>query len=46
MLRFRLRKMVPFDVEHAGLSYQVLSQDKDRVQSAGRRDARADSGGV
>jgi type IV pilus assembly protein PilM len=28
VLRFRLRKMVPFDVEHAGLSYQVLAQDK------------------
>jgi type IV pilus assembly protein PilM len=26
ILRFRLRKMVPFDVEHAGLSYQVLSE--------------------
>jgi type IV pilus assembly protein PilM len=28
VLRFRLRKMVPFDVEHAGLSYQVLSETK------------------
>jgi len=28
VLRFRLRKMVPFDVEQAGLSYQVLSEDK------------------
>ncbi len=28
VLRFRLRKMVPFDVEHAGVSYQVLSQDE------------------
>ena len=27
VLRFRLRKMVPFDVEHAGISYQVLTQD-------------------
>ena len=26
VLRFRLRKMVPFDVEHAGVSYQILSQ--------------------
>ncbi len=26
VLRFRLRKMVPFDVEHAGVSYQVLTQ--------------------
>jgi type IV pilus assembly protein PilM len=28
ILRFRLRKMAPFDVEHAGLSYQVLSAVK------------------
>jgi type IV pilus assembly protein PilM len=28
VLRFRLRKMVPFDVEHAGVTYQVLSQSK------------------
>jgi type IV pilus assembly protein PilM len=28
VVRFRLRKMVPFDVEHAGLSYQVLAEDK------------------
>jgi type IV pilus assembly protein PilM len=28
ILRFRLRKMVPFDVEHAGISYQVLSESK------------------
>lgn len=28
VVRFRLRKMVPFDVEHAGISYQVLSQNE------------------
>ncbi len=28
VLRFRLRKMIPFDVEHAGLSYQILAADK------------------
>ena len=28
VLRFRLRKMVPFEIEHAGLSYQVLLQTK------------------
>jgi type IV pilus assembly protein PilM len=28
VLRFRLRKMVPFDAEKAGVSYQILSQDK------------------
>jgi type IV pilus assembly protein PilM len=32
VLRFRLRKMVPFDVEHAGLSYQVLSENKSEVR--------------
>ncbi|HEV2215092.1 MAG TPA: hypothetical protein VGR64_07365 [Terracidiphilus sp.] len=29
VLRFRLRKMVPFDVERAGVSYQVLSATKE-----------------
>jgi type IV pilus assembly protein PilM len=28
VLRFRLRKMVSFDVEHAGLSYQILTKDE------------------
>ena len=28
VLRFRLRKMIPFDVEHAGVSYQVLFESK------------------
>jgi type IV pilus assembly protein PilM len=28
VIRFRLRKMVPFDVEHAGVSYQVLAQSQ------------------
>ncbi|HEY1902612.1 MAG TPA: hypothetical protein VGG56_09295 [Terracidiphilus sp.] len=32
VLRFRLRKMVPFDVEHAGLSYQVLMEKKDECK--------------
>ncbi len=32
VLRFRLRKMVPFDVEHAGLSYQVLSEAKSECR--------------
>ncbi|MFP5206908.1 MAG: hypothetical protein ACLGSH_16270 [Acidobacteriota bacterium] len=32
VLRFRLRKMVPFDVEHAGVSYQVLAQSKDECR--------------
>ena len=32
VLRFRLRKMVPFDVEHAALAYQVLVQTEDTVK--------------
>jgi type IV pilus assembly protein PilM len=28
VLRFRLRKMIPFDVEHAGVSYQILAETK------------------
>lgn len=32
VLRFRLRKMVPFDVEHAALSYQVLVQAEGSVK--------------
>ena len=32
VLRFRLRKMVPFDVEHAGLSYQVLVDKKTELK--------------
>jgi type IV pilus assembly protein PilM len=32
VLRFRMRKMVPFDVEHAGLSYQVLSESKTETR--------------
>jgi type IV pilus assembly protein PilM len=32
VLRFRLRKMVPFDVEHAGLSYQVLVENRNECK--------------
>jgi type IV pilus assembly protein PilM len=32
VLRFRLRKMLPFDLEQAGLSYQVLSQEKSEYR--------------
>lgn len=32
VLRFRLRKMVPFDVEHAGLSYQVLPKGQNELR--------------
>ena len=28
VVRFRLRKMVPFEVEHSGVSYQILHQSK------------------
>ena len=33
VLRFRLRKMLPFDVEHAGLSYQVLVENKNECKA-------------
>jgi type IV pilus assembly protein PilM len=32
VLRFRLRKMVPFDVEHAGVSYQVLGEKRGELK--------------
>ena len=32
VLRFRLRKMVPFEVEHAGVSYQVLVENKNECK--------------
>jgi type IV pilus assembly protein PilM len=28
VLRFRLRKMIPFDIEHAGISYQIMEESK------------------
>jgi type IV pilus assembly protein PilM len=36
VLRFRLRKSVPFDVEHAGVSYQVLSEGSARLETQWR----------
>ncbi len=33
VLRFRLRKSVPFDMEQAGLSYQVLSEGSARLET-------------
>ncbi len=33
VLKFRLRKMVPFDVEHAGVSYQVLTESKTECRA-------------
>jgi len=32
VLRFRLRKMVPFDVEKAGVSYQMLSEERSECR--------------
>ena len=32
VVRFRLRKMVPFDVEQAGVGYQVLTQSKEEYK--------------
>lgn len=34
VLRFRLRKMVPFDVEHAAVSYQILAE-RDQDEKVG-----------
>jgi len=45
VIRFRLRKMVPFDVEQAGLSYQVLVENKTECKVL-RGVAGSDSGGV
>jgi type IV pilus assembly protein PilM len=33
VLRFRLRKMVPFEVEHAGVSYQILVENKNECKA-------------
>ena len=32
VLRFRLRKMIPFEVEHAGVSYQVLVKNESECR--------------
>lgn len=32
VVRFRLKKLVPFDVEHAAVTYQVMSSARDSVQ--------------
>jgi type IV pilus assembly protein PilM len=32
VVRFRLRKMVPFEVEHAGVTYQLLSQTESECK--------------
>jgi len=33
VLRFRLRKSIPFDVETAGITYQVLSEGSSRLET-------------
>jgi type IV pilus assembly protein PilM len=33
VLKFRLRKSVPFDVESAGVSYQILSEGSSRLET-------------
>ena len=32
VVRFRLKKLVPFDVDHAAVSYQVMSSARDSIQ--------------
>ena len=36
VLRFRMRKMVPFDVEHAAVTYQVLEQHSPADKASGQ----------
>lgn len=33
VIRFRLRKLVPFDAEHAGISYQILTESKEETRA-------------
>jgi type IV pilus assembly protein PilM len=33
VIKFRLRKMVPFDAEHAGVSYQILTETKTECRA-------------
>ena len=46
VVRFRLRKMVPFDVEGAAVSYQVMTTEGRAAQRAGDGDAGRSAGGV
>jgi len=32
VIKFRLRRLIPFDSEHAGVSYQVLTESKDECR--------------
>lgn len=32
VVRFRLKKLVPFDVDHAAVSYQIMSSARDSIQ--------------
>jgi len=32
VIRFRLRKVIPFEVEHAGVSYQILVENKNECK--------------
>lgn len=32
VVRFRLKKLVPFEVEHAAVSYQVMASSRDSIQ--------------
>lgn len=33
IVRFRLRKLAPFDVDHAAVSYQIMRQDKEQTRA-------------
>jgi type IV pilus assembly protein PilM len=46
VVRFRLRKMVPFDVEDSSVSYQVMGEQDRTAERAGDGDARRGAGGI
>ena len=46
VVRFRLKKLLPFDADDAMVSYQVMSSDEGRGAGAGGGDAEGCAGGV
>ena len=46
VVRFRLKKLLPFDADEAMVSYQVMSSEKDWIAAAGGGDAEGGAGGV
>ncbi len=46
VVRFRLKKLLPFDADDAAVSYQVMSSAKSGMQVLGAGDAARGAGGV